>query len=300
MTIQLGVAPIAWSNDDLPSLGGDTPLEVCLRESREAGFSGTETGGKFPMEPSKLKPLLDQHELKLVSGWFSGELLNGSVEREIERMKPQLETFAALGAPVLVYAETTGSTQSLMDVPLSNRPAFPAERYRDYGEKLTELARYMADHGVQMAFHHHMGTVVEKQHELEALLDHTGDEVGVVLDTGHLVFAGGEVEPIIQSYGSRINHVHCKDIRLEVMEQALKNQWSFLESVLAGVFTVPGDGGLDFERYAKELAKIRYSGWVVVEAEQDPAKAPPLEYSRKGHDHLLGVLKRAGLQVVDA
>lgn len=300
MSIQLGVAPIAWSNDDLPSLGGDTPLEVCLRESREAGYSGTETGGKFPMDPKTLGPLLESHELRLVSGWFSGELLEGSVDREIERMGPQLETFAALGAPVMVYAETTGSTQSLQDVPLSRRPAFPEDRWQDYGDKLTELARYMARQGVRMAFHHHMGTVIEKQHELESLLAHTGDEVGVVLDSGHMVFAGGEVEPVIRRHGHRINHVHCKDIRLDVMRQALAEDWSFLDSVLAGVFTVPGDGGLDFASYAKELAAIGYSGWVVVEAEQDPAKAPPLEYARKGREHLLGVLRQAGLDVVEA
>lgn len=300
MTIQLGVAPIAWSNDDLPSLGGGTPLEVCLRESREAGYSGTETGGKFPMDPAVLGPLLDRYQLKLVSGWFSGRLLDGSVANEIERMRPQLATFAALGAPVMVYAETTGSTQSLREVPLSQRPVFPAERYGEYGERLTALARHMAGEGVRMAYHHHMGTVIEKQHELEALLDHTGDEVGVVLDTGHMVFAGGKVEPVLRKYGARINHVHCKDLRLDVMERALGEDWSFLDSVLAGVFTVPGDGGLDFARYAQELAEIGYSGWVVVEAEQDPAKAPPLEYARKGRDHLLKVFQQAGLRVVGA
>ncbi len=300
MAVNLGVAPIAWSNDDLPSLGGDTPLEVCLSESRIAGYSGTETGGKFPMDPKQLGPLLDRFELKLVSGWFSGRLLEGSVESEIDRMGPQLETFATLGAPVMVYAETTGSIQSLQNVPLSKRPMFPIDRFSEYGEKLTTLARFMADHGVRMAFHHHMGTVIEKQHELETLLEHTGEDVGVVLDTGHMVFAGGEVGPFLHRYGARINHVHFKDLRLDVLGRAINEDWSFLDSVLQGVFTVPGDGGLDFAGFAQDLAEIDYSGWVVVEAEQDPVKAPPLEYARKGRDHLLHVLRKAGIQVIDA
>jgi inosose dehydratase len=297
--IRLGVAPIAWSNSDLPQLGGDTTLETCLKESRKAGFSGTETGVKFPMDAKVLKPQLERHRLKLVSGWFSGELLKRSVRAEKERLRAQMETFKALGAPVLVYAETTGTVQNRIDSPLSTRPRLPDSDFAGYGRKLTELAEWMADFGVPMTYHHHMGTVIETQREIDLLMANTGAAVGLLLDTGHLAFAGGDIAGTTRKHGRRINHVHCKDLRWEVVKAARQKDQSFLAAILDGVFTVPGDGFIDYHAFARLLAEIGYEGWVVVEAEQDPAKAPPLEYSRIGHRHLTAAFEAAGYRIVD-
>ena len=298
MPVRLGIAPIAWSNDDLPQLGGDTPLETCLRESRAAGFSGTETGGKFPMDPKVLGPILNAHNLKLVSGWFSGQLLRGSVDNEKRRMEKQSQTFKELGATVLVYAETTGSVQGQRQTPASKRPRLPVSEYKGYGRKLTQLAEDMAARGLRMAYHHHMGTVFETESEVDLLMANTGEAVGLLIDTGHMTYAGGDPLAVTRRHAKRINHVHCKDVRPKVLADARAKDWSFLDAVLAGVFTVPGDGGIDFGAFAKVLAEIGYSGWTVVEAEQDPAKAPPFEYSKKGHDHLTRVFGAAGLAIV--
>jgi inosose dehydratase len=297
--IRLGVAPIAWSNSDLPQLGGDTTLETCLKESRKAGFSGTETGVKFPMNARVLRPKLEANRLKLVSGWFSGELLKRSVASEKDRILAQMETFKALGAPVLVYAETTGTVQNKIDVGLSKRPRLAAADFPDYGRKLTQLAEWMADFGVAMTYHHHMGTVVETEREIDLLMANTGAAVGLLMDSGHLTFAGGDVVATTRRHGRRINHVHGKDLRWDVLKQVRQKDQSFLSGILDGVFTVPGDGFIDFHAFARVLYEIGYEGWVVVEAEQDPAKAPPLEYARMGHRHLTSAFEAAGYRIVD-
>ena len=297
MSIQLAVAPIAWSNSDLPELGGETSLETCLRESREAGFTGTETGVKYPLDAEILGPLLETHGLQLASGWFSGTLRECSVEQEFENIKQMLITFKALSAPVVIYAETSGSVQSQQNIPVSQKPVMPDAEFPEYGRKLTEVADRMADFGVRMSYHHHMGTVIETEREIDLLMENTGTSVGLLIDTGHLGFTNADIEAVTRRYGSRINHVHCKDIRQEIFKQVREKDLSFLDAVLEGVFTVPGDGFIDFENFAKVLAEIDYSGWVVVEAEQDPEKANPLEYSRKGYQHLSNVLHEAGLEI---
>jgi inosose dehydratase len=295
--IRFGVAPIAWSNSDLPQLGGETPLETCLRESRKAGFSGTETGVKFPMDAAVLGPILQKHRLSLVSGWFSGELLKRTVKAEQARILAQMETFKTLGAPVLVYAETTGTVQNKIDTPLSRRPRLADEEFKELGRKLTQLAEWMADFGMPMTYHPHMGTVVETQREIDLLMANTGAAVGLLLDTGHLTFAGGSVAETTRKHGRRINHVHCKDLRADVVKAARQKDQSFLAAILDGVFTVPGDGFIDYHAFARLLFEIDYEGWVVVEAEQDPAKAPPLEYSRMGHRHLTSAFEAAGYRI---
>ena len=297
MLIQLAVAPIAWSNSDLPELGGETSLETCLRESREAGFTGTETGVKYPLDAEILGPLLETHGLQLASGWFSGTLRECSVEQEFENLKQMLKTFKALNAPVVIYAETSGSVQSQQNIPVSQKPVMPDSEFPEYGRKLTEVADRMADFGVRMSYHHHMGTVIETEREIDLLMENTGTSVGLLIDTGHLGFTNADIEAVTRRYGSRINHVHCKDIRQEIFKQVRAKDLSFLDAVLEGVFTVPGDGFIDFENFAKVLAEIDYSGWVVVEAEQDPEKANPLEYSRMGYQHLSNVLHEAGLEI---
>ena len=298
MSVQLAVAPIAWSNSDFPELGGDTSLDTCLQESREAGFTGTETGLKYPMNPEILGPKLKSYGLQLASGWFSGTLRECSVDQEFENLQEMLRTFKALEAPVLVYAETSGSIQSRKEIPLNQRPVMPDSEFPEYGEKLTEVASRMADYGVPMVYHHHMGTVIETEREIDLLMENTGPSVGLLIDTGHLTFAGGSVEATTRRYGSRVKHVHCKDIRREVFERVPEENMSFLDAVLEGVFTVPGDGFIDFGSFAQVLAEIGYSGWVVVEAEQDPEKANPLEYSRMGHRHLTEALEKASIDII--
>ncbi|MFI5018779.1 MAG: myo-inosose-2 dehydratase [Dongiales bacterium] len=297
MEIRLGIAPIAWTNNDLPQLGGETSLETCLTESRQAGFSGTETGVKFPMDPKILGPILARHELALVSGWFSGELLARSLDEEKARLADQMATYRSLGAPVLVYAETTGSVQSMIDTGVSRRPRLPGADFPAYGRKLTALAEWMAGEGVAMAYHHHMGTVVETQREVDLLMAHSGPAVGLLLDTGHLAYAGADILETTRRHGKRINHVHCKDIRPEVLRRARQGDQSFLAAILEGVFTVPGDGMIDYYGFARCLAETGYQGWVVVEAEQDPAKAPPGAYSAMGRRHLAEAFGAAGFTI---
>jgi inosose dehydratase len=295
--IRFGIAPIGWSNDDLPELGGDITLEQCLREARAAGYSGVEKGGKFPMDPKVLGPILDEHGLKLITGWFSGELRNGSVEREKRRIAQQLALYQALGVPVMVYAETTGTVQDKLEIAVADRPRMPEEEFKSYGDRLTELAEWLRSEGCPMTFHHHMGTVVEKEHEVDLLMSRTGDAVGLLFDTGHLYFAGGDVLATARRHGKRINHVHCKDIRESVLARLQAERWSFLKGVVEGVFTVPGDGVIDYSPFAALLAEIGYRGWVVVEAEQDPAKANPLEMAKIGHAALTKAFSDAGFAI---
>ena len=299
--VKLAVAPIAWSNDDMPALGGDTPLEVCLKESREAGFCGTEMGAKFPRDAQTLAPLLRQYGLQLASGWFSGLLReNDSVEEEMRRMRGQLECFAALGTQTLFYAETSGTVQTKMDVPLTQRPRMEEAEFPAYGEKLTALAeRMQSDYGIGMAYHHHMGTVIEDDRDIDLLMAASGDAVGLLADSGHIHFAGGDATALLRRHGRRVRYIHCKDLRREPLTRARAEQWSFMQSVLAGTFTVPGDGHLDFASFLAAAADIDYQGWLVVEAEQDPAKANPLEYSRIGGAHLRACCARAGFEITD-
>lgn len=299
--VRLAVAPIGWSNDDMPELGGDIPLSQCLRESREAGFCGTELGGKFPRDAEALRPQLAEHNLKLASGWFSGLLLqNGSVDEEMQRMRAQLETFAALETATLFYAETTGTIQAQMDRPLSTRPKMADDEFPAYGKKLTALAERMrGDFGVAMAYHHHMGTVVESENDVDLLMKHTGAAVGLLADSGHIAFAEGHGAAMVRRHAARLRYVHCKDLRAEPLAAARAGDFSFMRAVLAGVFTVPGDGHLDFDEFLQAVAECDYEGWLVVEAEQDPAKANPLEYSRRGGEHLRACCQRAGIVVVE-
>jgi inosose dehydratase len=295
--IRLGIAPIGWSNDDLPELGGDITLEQCLREARQAGYTGVEKGGKFPMDAKVLGPLLGKHGLELVTGWFSGELRRGSVEREKRRIAQQLALYQALDVPVMLYAETTGTVQADIGTPVAERPRMPEEEFKGYGDKLTELAEWLQAEACPMTFHHHMGTVVETEREIDLLMARTGDAVGLLFDTGHLHFAGGDVMGTARRHGRRINHVHCKDIRAGVLDRLKAENWSFLKGVVEGVFTVPGDGAIDFGAFANVLAEIGYSGWVVVEAEQDPNKANPLEMARIGHKALTAAFGQAGFMI---
>jgi inosose dehydratase len=296
--IRLGIAPIGWSNDDLPELGGDITLEQCLKEAKQAGYSGVEKGGKFPMDPKVLKPIMEDHQLALVSGWFSGRLLEVTVDEEKSRIKQQLALYQAMGSPVMVYAETVGTVQGLIETPVSQRPKLSPDQIKRYGEKLTKFAEFLEAEHCPMTFHHHMGTVIEVEAEVDLLMENTDKPVGLLLDTGHLTFAGGDVAATTERWGHRINHVHTKDIRADVLKKLKADDWSFLKGVLEGVFTVPGDGSIDFGAFMKSLKKIGYAGWVVVEAEQDPKKANPLKMAEIGMAALQEAAAGAGLKIV--
>lgn len=294
--VRLGVSPIAWSNDDLPELGGATSLETCLAEAREAGFAGIELGHKFPRDAEVLRPILERHDLALISGWYSGHLLARSVEEELAAIAPHADLLTAMGCGVLVYAETTSAVVGDRTRPLSARPTLGDGDWLGFGARLTELALHIAQRGLGLAYHHHVGTVVESASEIDRLMAATGAAVGLLLDTGHLAFAGADPGAVARRHGRRINHVHCKDVRQQVIAEVRARDAGFLDAVLEGVFTVPGDGAIDFDPVMAALAEVSYSGWLVVEAEQDPAKAPPLAYARIGCAHLHTATVRAGIE----
>ncbi|MDK7757275.1 myo-inosose-2 dehydratase [Providencia rettgeri] len=296
MAIQLGINPLTWTNDDLPTLGAETSLETCLTEGRQAGFAGFELGNKFPRKAEVLGPILKQHDLQLVSGWYSGELLTRSVEEEIEAAQEHLALLRDLGAKVMVFAEVTNCIHGDQNKPVHMRPLFPADKWEEYGKKLTEFAKYTLSQGVKIAYHHHMGTVIESAEDVDNLMKYTGDEVGLLLDTGHLTFAGADPVEVAKRWAKRINHVHCKDVRADVLKDVKNRKTSFLDAVLAGVFTVPGDGCVNYPDVFKVLKNSQYeNGWLVVEAEQDPAIAHPLTYATLGYNNLSKFAKDAGL-----
>jgi inosose dehydratase len=301
MKARLGIAPIAWSNDDLPELGGETTLETCLRESREAGFSGVETGGKFPKTAAELGPILEAHRLSLASGWYSGTVLDApdDLAAEKDKVAGQLELFRTLGAACLAYGETAGTVQNKRNAPLATRRRLSEDEIKAYGRRLTRFAEHCAEKGVPLGFHHHMATAIETEPDLDLLMKHTGEAVGLLYDAGHMRFAGGDVMRVIEKHGKRIVHVHAKDVRGSVVDGLDRSRKSFLDAVLEGAFTVPGDGVIDFKGVVKRLADVGYEGWLVVEAEQDPAKAPPAEYARIGFRALVKALDAAGYETVE-
>ena len=297
MSVKLGVAPIAWSNDDMPELGGDTSLEQCLKEANEAGYIGIESGGKFPKKSSELIPKLDQFNLKLCSGWYGANLRKNSVEEEKKSIQEQLNLFKDCDAPCIVFAEVSGSIQGDPNRKLSTRPQMEKDEWQKFCEKISELGKYLEDEGMPLAYHHHMGPVIETQKDTERLIENTHESVKLTLDTGHMLFAKGDSKSILQNYHERILHVHCKDIRKQVLEKSLKEDLSFRGAFLEGAFTVPGDGCIDYQHLFNVLKNNNYSGWLVVEAEQDPAKANPLEYAKIGYDYLTDTLKKSEIEI---
>ncbi len=299
MTIKLGVAPIAWSNDDMPELGGKTSLEQCLSEARIAGFSGVEFGGKFPLDSKLLLPKLNKEKLTLCSGWYGAHLLKNSVKDEFELMKKQLMLFKECKSPCMVFAEVTNSIQGNPNIPLSKRHILSKDEWSTLINKINEIAKIMEDQNMPLAYHHHMGTVIETEEDTYRLIENTKDCVKLLIDTGHMLFAQGNYNKVTEDLISRIIHVHCKDIRKEILDDVLKNDLSFREAFLNGAFTVPGDGCIDYKPFLNILKKNNYKGWIVVEAEQDPAKANPLKYAKIGFDYLSKTAKDCGFEILN-
>jgi inosose dehydratase len=282
MSIRFGVSPIAWINDDLPALGGNTPLESVLTDASELGFSGMELGGKFPREPAVLGAMFEKHRLGLVGGWYSASLLTRSAEAEIQAMQPHLGLLKAMGSGVFILAETSNAIHGNQSCPLSKTPRLADSDWREFGRKLTEVADYLTRVGMRMAYHHHLGTVVETPRDLERFLESTSSSVGFTVDTGHAALGGVDTLSLIRENPERVAHVHCKDVRASIYKRLRSENGSFLDGVLKGMFTVPGDGNLDFGAIMRALAQIRYGGWIIVEAEQDPALANPRVYAALG------------------
>jgi inosose dehydratase len=297
MSVRIGINPITWSNDDLPELGGDTPLETCLTETKQAGYAGTELGGKFPRQSQVLKPIMQQYGLDVISGWYDGRCAEKSVADEMAAITPHLQLLKDMGSRHVVYADTSLGRHGAIFDPISNRPRLADSEWPAYGRKLTSLAEHMEQFGVAMAFHHHMGTIVETDEEVGKLMQYTGEAVGLLYDTGHSSFSGGDPLALVKRHVKRIVHVHCKDPRKAVLEKAQKEDMSFMAAVLEGIFTVPGDGSIDYVPILKTLADNGYSGWLVVEAEQDPKKAPPLTYATMGFKNLSAMAREAGFEV---
>ncbi|WP_370311888.1 myo-inosose-2 dehydratase [Sagittula sp.] len=297
MTVKIGISPIAWQNDDLPDLTSAFTMEQCLKEAREIGYTGVERGRRMPADTEGLKAYLQKYDIALCGGWCSGNLLVASVEEECAAITQQVDQFISLNAPCLVYAECSNTVQGMANTPVNDRPKLSKDEVTTYAKKLSEVAKWMQDRGMVLSYHHHMGSFIESEEEVNWLMEGSSPEVTLCFDTGHLLFGGGGVMATMDRWADRIHHVHFKDIRPDVVKDVRDNDRSFLDAVIAGAFTVPGDGCIDFQAVADKLAKMSFNGWIVVEAEQDPAKAPPYEYSQKGYQHILEVCANAGLTV---
>jgi len=286
MNVSIGINPITWSNDDMQNVGADISLEACLAGAAEAGYDGVELGHKFPRDPDALKPELERHSLSLVSGWYSGMLLQRDSDEEIAAMQDHVKLLKAMDSDVLIFAEVSGCIHSNIDKRLSLRPQIPADQWPTFCNRLDDVAKACASHGLKLCFHHHMGTVVQSREDIDRMMQSTSTDMHLLLDSGHAYFAGADPVELANQYGDRIAHVHCKDIRENVLQRMQNRDSSFLDAVLAGVFTVPGDGCIDYQSLFDALRAQDYSGWVVVEAEQDPSVAPPMHFAKLGYDNL--------------
>lgn len=298
MKAKLGMSPIAWWNDDLPQLSEDVSLKECLRQSRSAGFTGMELGRRFPTDPDEMLPILREADVTLCGGWFSGTLVDDDLSANKDRILPMIELFKAVGAPCIVYGEVGRSIQGDQSAPLDTKPVLADDEMRLYAHKLTEFGEWCAEQGMPLSYHHHMGAVVMYEPELDAFMNHSGEGIPLLLDAGHLHFAKGDVLRAIDNHHARISHIHTKDIRQSVLDGLDWSKESFLDAVIKGAFTVPGDGSLDFDAIVQRCAEHGYEGWFVVEAEQDPKANPPARMAEIGHKELMRVMTRAGYAVV--
>ena len=296
MTIRWGVSPIAWANDDMPELGGETTLDALLTDVKEIGFEGVELGNKFPRDAATLKPIMQGYGLDIIGGWYSSNLLVHDAQAEIAAMQSHLALLKAMGSTVFVLAETSNATHGdRTGGRLDTHPILTPDQWASFGERLDTVAAYINDQGLRFAYHHHLGTAVETKDELERFFDVTGDHVGLVLDSGHATYGGIDPVEIVGTRPERISHVHCKDVRTSRHTQFYAEGSSFLNGVVGGMFTTPGDGDYDFKPLMQALKGMDYSGWIVIEAEQDPAVANPRTYNQLGLDTLKRLAGEAGL-----
>ncbi|GHU48159.1 inosose dehydratase [Spirochaetia bacterium] len=291
--ITLGIAPIGWTNDDLPELGGEIPFEQCVSEMALAGFTGSEVGNKYPKDPAVLNPHLARRGLTICNAWFSSFLTTAPYETVEADIIKHRDFLYAVGARIIGASEQGHSVQG-KELPIFDaKPVFTDDEWSRLTTGLTKLGKLAADKGMKLTYHHHMGTGVQTAAEIDRLMNNTDPALlGLLYDTGHLVFSGEDHIAVLNKWLGRIRHVHLKDVRPAIRKQAVEGKWSFPHAVRSGVFTVPGDGSIDFEPIFEALQKADYEGWWVVEAEQDPAKANPFEYALKARDY---IRKTAGI-----
>jgi myo-inosose-2 dehydratase len=291
--IRIGANPICWSNDDMIEIGGNISLEQCLTEAREIGLEGMEKGNKFPSTAPELKSKLAEFGLVFISGWYSTFLLERDADAEFAAAQADLKLRKDAGAEVIICCECTRTVHGTKSAPLSTRPVLSDREWAVFLPRMTRFAELVKKFGLQLVYHHHMGTVVQTPADVDRFMAGTGPAVKLLLDTGHITWAGGDAVRVAKTYADRIGHIHVKDVRPAVAAKALAEDWSFLDSVLEGVYTVPGDGSINFVGVFKAVPK--YSGWIVIEAEQDPVKANPKKYVTMGYKNLKRFLKEAGL-----
>ncbi|PSL18634.1 myo-inosose-2 dehydratase [Shimia abyssi] len=299
MSVKVGISLIAWQNDDLPELTKDYTTEGAMRDAGKIGYLGVERGRRMPADTEGLRAYLDRYGVALCGGWCSGNLMVASLAEERDAIREQVEQFAALNAPCVVYAECSNTIQGDQGTPVSRRPKLNRDEVMAYGAKLSELAKWSSDQGVKLSYHHHMGAMVQDAEDIDWLMDGSSDELTLLYDTGHLHFAGADPLAVLDKWGHRVHHVHFKDVRQPVLDWVQTQDRSFLDGVAAGVYSVPGDpeGCIDFQAITDRLAAMNYQGWIVVEAEQNPAKADPFDYSKLGYDHILNICGKSGLMV---
>lgn len=297
MAVKIGVSLIAWQNDDLPALTADFTTEGAMEDAGRIGYQGVERGRRMPADTEGLRAYLDRYGVVLCGGWCSGNLMQVTVDEEREAIRQQVKQFAALNAPCIVYAECSNTVQGQIGTSVSQRPKLSRNEVLAYAAKLSELAKWSADQGVPLSYHHHMGSMIEDAEDIDWLMEGSDPALTLLYDTGHLHFAGADPLAVLDKWGHRVHHVHYKDVRQQVIDRIRAEDRSFLDAVAGGAFTVPGDpeGCIDFQAVTDRLMAIDYSGWIVVEAEQDPAKAPPYEYSKIGFDHIVKTCGRSGL-----
>ena len=295
--ISYGTNPIAWSNDDDRSLGAHISLEQCLDETAKIGFDGIEKGHKFPEDPAGLKSVLEPRGLRYVSGWHSLNLLTHTIEEEKAAMQPALDLLKAMGSKVIIVCETSNAIHGNDAVAVNDRPKLAEADWAGFGAGVEALAESAAAQGIALVYHHHMGTIVESEEEIDRLMANTGPHAKLLLDTGHCLFGGGNPERVAKNHMHRVGHIHAKNIRPVIARQVRDENLSFLEGVRRGVFTVPGDaeGGVDFPPVLRIAAEHGYQGWLVIEAEQDPDVRNPFEYQSLGLKSLKAMAREVGL-----
>lgn len=287
--VKLGIAPIAWTNDDMPDLGSENTFEQCVSEMALAGFTGCEVGNKYPKDPEVLGKALELRNMEICNQWFSSFLISRPFDEVEAEFRNQLEFLRAMGAKVIGASEQSYSVQGQMDTPVfGHKYVMNDEEWNLLCDGLNKLGKIAKEeYGISLTFHHHMGTVVQDADEVERLMNGTDPEyLSLLYDTGHFAYCGADPLEMVRKYKDRIKHVHLKDIRKEVVEQVKREELSFLAGVRMGAFTVPGDGCIDFEPIFKVLEDNGYEGYMLVEAEQDPAKANPLEYAIKARKYI--------------
>ena len=281
--VKLGIAPIAWTNDDMPDLGKENTFEQCVSEMALAGFTGSEVGNKYPKDPEVLKKALELRGVEICNQWFSSFLITKPFEEVEKEFRAQLTFLKAMGAKVIGASEQSHSVQGQMDTPVfGHKYEMNDEEWDIFCTGMNKLGKIAKEeYGIALTFHHHMGTVVQSLAEVDRMMENTDPEyVSLLFDTGHFTYCGEDPLEVVKKYVHRIKHVHLKDIRPEVVEQVKKENMSFLAGVRAGAFTIPGDGCINYDPIFKVLEDAGYEGYMVVEAEQDPAIANPLEYAR--------------------